>query len=144
MIVDNVIFNNKIEDNMIELLRSLNKKELDKFRTDSTCTQTKLDDLEGYITQGTSYINSYRGRLPKPEWNGELETYEYNEKCPLGEDVTADLAGVLRIMKILAPLLVLVFSAYEAIVAITIHNSSINRFINAIIKCMGFIWTLYI
>ena len=29
MIVDNVIFDNRVEDNMIEILRSLNKEEMD-------------------------------------------------------------------------------------------------------------------
>ena len=31
MIVDNIIFNNKVEKDMIPLLKSLNKKELDKI-----------------------------------------------------------------------------------------------------------------
>ena len=39
--------------------------------------------------------------------------------CPLGDDVTKDLVGVLRIMKILAPLLVLIYTTYEAVLAIT-------------------------
>ena len=39
--------------------------------------------------------------------------------CPLGDDVTKDLVGVLRIMKILAPLLVIIYSTYEAVLAIT-------------------------
>ena len=39
--------------------------------------------------------------------------------CPLGDDVTKDLVGILRIMKILAPLLVLIYSTYEAVIAIT-------------------------
>ena len=39
--------------------------------------------------------------------------------CPLGDDVTKDLVGVLRIMKILAPLLVVVYSTYDAVLALT-------------------------
>ena len=31
MIVDNIIFDNKIEDNIIGILKSLNKKELDNI-----------------------------------------------------------------------------------------------------------------
>ena len=39
--------------------------------------------------------------------------------CPLGDDVTKDLVGVLRIMKILAPILVVVYSTYDAVLALT-------------------------
>lgn len=39
--------------------------------------------------------------------------------CPLGDDVTQDLVGVLRIFKIAAPILVLVYTAYETIKALT-------------------------
>ena len=39
--------------------------------------------------------------------------------CPLGDDVTKDLVGILRIMKILAPLLVVIYSTYESILALT-------------------------
>ena len=39
--------------------------------------------------------------------------------CPLGDDVTKDLVGVLRVMKILAPLLVIIYTTYETVIAIT-------------------------
>ena len=39
--------------------------------------------------------------------------------CPLGDDVTQDLVGILRIMKIIAPILVLAYTVYETIKAMT-------------------------
>ncbi|MCR4581283.1 MAG: hypothetical protein K5666_02095 [Bacilli bacterium] len=39
--------------------------------------------------------------------------------CPLGDDVTQDLVGILRIFKIAAPILVLVYTAYETIKSLT-------------------------
>ena len=39
--------------------------------------------------------------------------------CPLGENVTKDLSGALRIFKIVAPILCIAFSVIEAIQAIT-------------------------
>jgi hypothetical protein len=44
------------------------------------------------------------------------EDYKF---CPLGDDVTKDLVGVLRVMKILAPLLVIIYTTYETVIAIT-------------------------
>ena len=38
--------------------------------------------------------------------------------CPLGPDVTKDLAGALKIVKILAPILILGYTAYEGIHAL--------------------------
>lgn len=39
--------------------------------------------------------------------------------CPLGENVTKDLSGALKIFKIVAPILCIAFSIFEAIQAIT-------------------------
>ena len=38
--------------------------------------------------------------------------------CPLGEDVTKDLSGALRIMRIMAPIFVLTYTIYDVIVAV--------------------------
>ncbi len=39
--------------------------------------------------------------------------------CPLGPNVTADLAGALKIMKILGPIFAIGYTLYEGIVALT-------------------------
>ena len=39
--------------------------------------------------------------------------------CPLGENVTKDLSGLLKIFKIVAPIICIAFSIFEAIQAIT-------------------------
>ena len=42
MIVDNIIFDNTIEDNMIDLLRSLNKDELDTIINNLNLDNTSI------------------------------------------------------------------------------------------------------
>ena len=42
-----------------------------------------------------------------------------DSSCPLGPQVTKDLSGALRVMKIMAPVFVLVYTIYDAIVTIT-------------------------
>lgn len=46
-------------------------------------------------------------------------TFDVLAYCPLGPDVTKDLYNVLKVMKILAPLLCVVLSTYDAIRAVT-------------------------
>ncbi len=46
--------------------------------------------------------------------------------CPLGPHVTKDLTNVLNIFKIVAPLLVIVVSTYEAVIAITKGDAQVE------------------
>ena len=42
--------------------------------------------------------------------------------CPLGEDVTKDLSGALRIMRIMAPIFVLAYTIYDVLVVVVNHD----------------------
>lgn len=48
-----------------------------------------------------------------------MSTNVYAGSCPLGEDVTKDLYGALKIIRIVAPLLVIVYSTLDTIKALT-------------------------
>ncbi|MBR6072738.1 MAG: hypothetical protein IKP76_00255, partial [Bacilli bacterium] len=48
------------------------------------------------------------------------KVYDFSyDGCPLGEEVTKDLSGALKVMKILAPIFVFVYTVYDTIVALT-------------------------
>lgn len=63
--------------------------------------------------------------FPSTEENGAIdlnrkkqdETYDTN--CPLGEDVTKDIYGLLKIVKIAAPLLVIALTIFEGVISLT-------------------------
>lgn len=46
----------------------------------------------------------------------------YAANCPLGYDVTRDLQGVMRVIRIVVPILVVVLSIFDAVVALTKGN----------------------
>lgn len=43
----------------------------------------------------------------------------YDTNCPLGEDVTKDVYGLLKIIKIIAPLLVIALTIFEGVISLT-------------------------
>ena len=82
--------------------------------TTTVTTTTKTSDTP-VSTQSPQPSSSVATTTGSGEGNSDSE-YKY---CPLGDDVTKDLVGVLRLMKILAPLLVIIYTTYEAVLAIT-------------------------
>jgi len=50
-----------------------------------------------------------------------ISVYAY---CPLGENVTKDLSGILKIMQIAAPIMCIAFSIYEVIKTLTKGDAS--------------------
>jgi hypothetical protein len=59
--------------------------------------------------------------------------------CPLGVNVTKDLAGILRIIKIVAPILVIGYTIYEGIVALTKGGVEAEgkKFFNKFVRRVG-------
>ena len=54
--------------------------------------------------------------------NGYNPKNPYKGGCPLGEDVTKDLSGALRIMRIMAPIFVLAYTIYDVLVVVVNHD----------------------
>ena len=96
----------------------------------ATKKKDEVKECSSYIKYEESltvHVNYYN-TLPYVYQNG----HQYNQVdrqqkevvrdpvfCPLGDDVTKDLVGVLRIMKIAAPILVFAYTLYETIKALT-------------------------
>ena len=91
----------------------------DQFQgcADETKILTRLDEYR-YFYNNLAYTLANGIEYGKPQ-RQDFEVHQDPVFCPLGDDVTKDLVGVLRILKIVAPILVLAYTVYETIKSLT-------------------------
>ena len=80
---------------------------------------TTTNDIPTLPTNITTEVNTTRYSVTAPPISTGGAAEVQPAWCPLGDDVTQDLVGILRIMKILAPILVVIYTTYDTVLALT-------------------------
>ena len=87
-----------------------------KYNSEASCKEL-VSALNTRIETGKSNLN-YTPTIKTTTKKDKKYDFS-NAGCPLGEEITKDLSGALKVMKILAPIFVFVYTVYDTIVALT-------------------------